>query len=203
VRPVLLLILASFLALPTLAAKPQTVAKQALRPLPEGVLDTAAVHALYLDGDFAPAIKRLEEDRQAGRLKSHQDSVFTFKHLGVMYAAEYKTLELGKSYMYQLLSIEPSVKIMDMYASDMIYMIFRNMQEEFELRRARPKHVLSDTSRQTDTSLAQPQPHPKPPAKRTWPYWTAGAVAVAGAGLASYFLFFAGTASGTHYEGGL
>lgn len=83
-------------------------------------LDTAAIRKIYMDGEFEAAIQQLESARKAGLLKSHQDSVFAFKHLGVMYAASYGTIERGKKFMYQLLTIEPSVRIMDMYASDMI-----------------------------------------------------------------------------------
>lgn len=73
----------------------------------------------------------LEGDLKDKRLRSHGDSVFAFKHLGVMYAAQEATREKGKYYMLQLLYVEPTARIMDMYASDMIYMIFRNIQEEF------------------------------------------------------------------------
>src|SRR6188768_3015805 len=56
-------------------------------------LDTAAVHALYMDGEFDPAVKKLENARRMGWLKTHGDSVFAYKHLGVMYAAKYETQE--------------------------------------------------------------------------------------------------------------
>lgn len=162
----------------------------------EARLDTASIHHLYLDGEFEPAIEGLEKARRGGLLKTHDDSVFAFKHLGVMYAAKYETLEKGKSFMYQLLSIEPSVKIMDMYASDMIYMIFRNVQEEYALRTGRP-------SNPAETDTARPV-HPAPKAPSKWPYWTASGLAVAGvAGIAAYFFLFSGSTSGSHYEGGM
>jgi hypothetical protein len=102
------------------------------------ILDTAAIHALDMDGEFESAIQQLEHASNNGLLKSHSDSVFAYKHLGVMYAAQYETMEKGKNYMYRLLGIEPSVKILDMYASEMIYMIFRNVQAEYQIRTARP-----------------------------------------------------------------
>jgi hypothetical protein len=94
-------------------------------------LDTAYVHDAYLNGDFEIAKNALEDAVKSGGLRSHADSLFTFKHLGVIYAADPDRRERGKYYMYQLLAIEPSARILDMYASDMIYMIFRNVQEEF------------------------------------------------------------------------
>lgn len=102
----------------------------------EGV-DSSRVQKLYMDGEFEPAIAILEMDLKSGKNLSHNDSVFIFKHLGVMYAATYETRERGKAYMFQLLMVEPTAKIMDMYASDMIYMIFKNIQDEFETKRAR------------------------------------------------------------------
>jgi hypothetical protein len=37
--------------------------------------------------------------------------------------------------MHRLLLVEPTAKIMDMYASDMNYMIFKNIKEEYEQTR--------------------------------------------------------------------
>lgn len=100
-------------------------------------IDSVQIHKLYMDGDFDPAIDILESDLKTLAHLSHNDSIFIFKHLGVMYAANYETRERGKMYMHQLLMTEPTAKIMDMYASDMIYMIFKNMQDEFETNRGR------------------------------------------------------------------
>ena len=87
------------------------------------MVDTAAVRKLYLDGDFEQAVEILETGLNEKRPFDHADSVFIFKHLGVMYAAKYETRERGKYFMHQLLLTEPTAKIMDMYASDMIYMV--------------------------------------------------------------------------------
>jgi len=88
-----------------------------------------------MDGEFEAAITLLEDNLKETRQYGHDDSVFIFKHLGVMYAAQYETREKGKYYMHRLLEVEPTAKIMDMYASDMIYMIFKNVQEEYEQKR--------------------------------------------------------------------
>jgi hypothetical protein len=104
-------------------------------------LDSATVHKYYLDGDFEEAIAILETGLREKRPFNHNDSVFIFKHLGVMYAAQYETREKGKYFMHQLLMTEPTAKIMDMYASDMIYMIFKNIQDEFDSNRMRLNHA--------------------------------------------------------------
>lgn len=165
------------------------------------LLDTALIHQTYLDGDFDLAIDLIETARKHGGPFSHADSVFIFKHLGVMYAAKYETRELGKQNMMQLLHTEPSARIMDMYASDMIYMIFKNIQDEFEMSRARlaraeghlrgnqaPGEVRdsmiggnargSRPPKGDEVSAANPRSH-------AWMGWTAGALAAAG-GVALY-----------------
>ncbi|MEO6094187.1 MAG: hypothetical protein ABIW76_00435 [Fibrobacteria bacterium] len=151
-------------------------------------MDTAALHAIYLEGDFDKAIRVME-----GALKneknaiSHSDSVFIFKHLGVMYAATPATREKGRYYMGQLIYIEPTAKILDMYASDMIYLIFRNVQEEFAAKYpnvATPAPVAVDTLPKT----AGPPPDIKPTPvahgrgrSGKTVYWVAGGAVAVGA----------------------
>jgi hypothetical protein len=142
----LLLTNANVFASPPVAAAP-----------PTGI-DSIKVHKLYMDGEFEPAIAILESALKAQKNLSHNDSVFIFKHLGVMYAATYETRERGKLYMHQLLMVEPTAKIMDMYASDMIYMIFKNMQDEFQTNRARFDAGKGDPV-QGDPNPKQPESH--------------------------------------------
>ena len=49
-----------------------------------------------MDGGFDSAIESIEDARKYGGPFSHEDSVFIFKHLGVMCAAKYQTREKGK-----------------------------------------------------------------------------------------------------------
>ena len=125
--------------------------KVSAKPAPaKTVMDTAKLHATYLDGDFDQAIRVMENALKNKKTPiSHADSVFIFKHLGVMYAATPATREKGRYYMTQLIYIEPTAKILDMYASDMIYLIFRNVQEEFANKNpnvAKPAAVVVDTA---------------------------------------------------------
>lgn len=160
-----------------------------------GSLDTGLVRDYYQDGDFERAIPILEYLLKSNASLSHADSVFIFKHLGVMYAAGENTRERGKYFMLQLLHIEPTARIMDMYASDMIYMIFRNIQEEYFLTRARldraEGHVTGNQARHRD---GQPKPAPtrrdavKTGSSRQALYWIGAVTALAGAGVATYVL---------------
>jgi hypothetical protein len=103
---------------------------------------------------------------------SHEDSVFLFKHLGVMHAAKYETREKGKHYMVKLLEVEPTAKILDMYASDMIYMIFKNIKDELDATRPQ----LAEPSRKQGPKAA---PEGRP-GTYAWVGWTAGVAAAAG-----------------------
>src|SRR4051794_39614009 len=62
-------------------------------------LDTAKIHAAYLEGDFDQATRGLEAYIKTKLPMSHAESVFVYKHLGVMYAANQKTRDKGKYYM--------------------------------------------------------------------------------------------------------
>jgi hypothetical protein len=111
--------------------------------------------------------------------------VFIFKHLGVMYAATPATREKGRYYMAQLIYVEPTARILDMYASDMIYLIFRNVQEEFANKNPNvAKPAVVDT---TPAPVAETAPAPVPVAQGASPrrnkaYWiTGGAVVAVGA----------------------
>lgn len=159
-------------------------------------LDTAAVHRFYLEGDFDHAIDLLETALKYDMVTSHEDSVFAYKHLGVMYTAKYETREIGKKFMYQLLMIEPTARLMDMYASDMIYMIFKNIQEEVELSRPRPNKKIITSGSDSTAPVKEIQP-----TKRSlWPYWTAGVVlAGTGIGITTYFLLDRNPEPGTDY----
>jgi hypothetical protein len=173
-----------------------------------GRADTAKIHSDYLDGDFDKATGSLERWLAAKAPMSHDDSVFAFKHLGVMYAARNETREKGKYYMLKLLEVEPTARILDMYASDMIYMIFKNIREEFEANRSKltraeghmagngqktPPRASTGSGAEPITP-AKPEPaaaQPRREGKSNTVYWVAGAgvaVAVAGA-ITAYFIF--------------
>ena len=159
-------------------------------------LDSAKVHMLYVEGEFDQAINILEANLRDTRQYNHNDSVFIYKHLGVMYAATDATREKGRYYMHRLLMVEPTAKIMDMYASDMIYMIFKNIQEEYEathVRKERPDSAevaarLNRRPRETgndEANAAREEPH-KGGSGYIW--LGAAAVAVAAGAATLYYI---------------
>ncbi len=111
-----------------------------------------------------------------------------------MYAAKYDTRERGKYFMHQLLMTEPTARIMDMYASDMIYMIFKNIQDEFDQTRGRLSRAEDHVAENRRTDDQTPPPH-KAGSQDTEDgkhshatlYWIGAGAAVTG--VAAYFLF--------------
>jgi hypothetical protein len=158
------------------AAKP--VANPALVPAPS-LLDTTKVHKLYMESEFDEAIASLEGDLKGKRFLGHQDSVFIYKYLGVMYTSKYETRELGKRYMYQLLVMEPTARISDMFASDMIYMIFKNVQDEYFATHPHDVPQLPPPHKDPDSSSSH----------AAW-YWAGGVGLAVVVGVAAYVFIF-------------
>ncbi len=174
---------------PAIASNEETIITIPSHPKP--LLDTATIRKLYLDGDFEQAIEILETGIKEKRPFNHNDSVFIFKHLGVMYAAKYETRERGKYFMHQLLMTEPTARIMDMYASDMIYMIFKNIQDEFDQTRGKlsraEDHVTGNT--QTSPNTDSPTSKVAPASSNSHALiWVGATTAVVAAGVAAFFI---------------
>lgn len=171
-------------------------------------LDTAAVHQLYIDGEFDQAIGTLERALHSKQVLSHPESVFVFKHLGVMYCADDKTREKGKYYLYQLLTLEPGAKLLDMYASDMIYMIFNNLTEEFQATRGKRGNAPRTAAAGTNAAASpatEAAPAGTPAAReeedgssgnRKTLYWVAGGAAGVAAAVGLFFLLSGEEAGG-------
>lgn len=166
-------------------------------------MDSTKVHEQYLEGDFDQAIRSLEGHLKTKRPMSHQESVFVYKHLGVMYAAQQSTRDKGKFYMSELINIEPTAKILDMYASDMIHLIFRNVQEEFEVKRARLAPV-PETAPAAQAAAAPPAPGPAPvaetrkPARSKRNFYLAAAGAGVAVGAFTLFMVLSSDEPQTH-----
>ncbi len=198
----LMLCCASLASAKGLTSKPKPAAKASSKQKipqtdiylhPKPAIDSARVHKLYLGGDFDEAIELLEESIKGNLNLSHGDSVFFCKHLGVMYAATYETREKGKYYMHLLLTVEPTARILDMYASDMIYMIFKNIQEEFEATRygSDLDHSLIKTAK--FDSMPVPKTPPQPSESKSSNghalVWVGATTVAVAAGVGAYFLF--------------
>lgn len=172
-------------------------------------LNQAKIHAEYNEGNFESVTTALESFMAKNKTYSLVDSIFIAKHLAVVYSANPKSREKGKYYMYRLLAMLPSAKLIDMYVSDEIDRIFDKVREEYL---ARQKSFGVDStqvslpqkspSRQEREGLAAQEPNSaagesgkaKPAASRGGPrketrYLIAGGTVLVAAGVAAFFMF--------------
>jgi hypothetical protein len=156
----------------------------------DGTLDKPAISKAYFESDFERIVLPLETWRQGiADNKTREDSIFAFKYLSVIYAANAATREKSKSFMFQLLTLAPTIEIIDMYASDEIERIFRSVKQEIKERKA----YIS-----THDSLGYEKPKPdaqtttignsKKSFPSTWMWWAAGGVGLVVVAGATYFL---------------
>lgn len=169
------------------------------------VLDQKKIHHVYTDGDFEGVIASIDSFTQANKTYSLSDSVFIAKHLAVIYTANPATREKGKNYMFRLLSLLPSAKIVDMFVSDEIDHIFEKIKEEYVVRqqslglevpsRLESNQYAADKMTRKESPEAKSSPadgekeKPKKGSSHSL-YWVAGGVTLfAVAGAAAYFLY--------------
>lgn len=166
-----------------------------------GELDQKKIHSEYNDGNFEKVTASLEDFMAAHKTYSFQDSVFIAKHLAVVYTANPETREKGKYYMYRLLTLLPSAKLVDMYVSDEIDRIFDKVREEFISRQhsfgvdtariAVPEKAPTGARKNSSAASEEPSPVARaaPRKEGHTGMWVAGGAAVAAAGLAvAYFV---------------
>jgi len=168
-------------------------------------LDQKKIHSDYNDGNFEKVTAALEGFMASHKTYSFEDSVFIAKHLAVVYTANPETREKGKYYMYRLLALLPSAKLVDMYVSDEIDRIFEKVREEFM---ARQQSFGVDTARVSvpaksplrEGREAASGPVPAGAEARTGreesnshktTYLVVGGTAVIALGIAAYFVFSA------------
>jgi hypothetical protein len=86
----------------------------------------------------------------------------------------------------RLLDVEPTARLMDMYASDMIYMIFKNIQDEYEIAKAKLRRTqdlnISNATQEAHANGTLDKTDGKPGKKASykWIPWTAAALAATG-----------------------
>jgi hypothetical protein len=98
----------------------------------DGTLDKPTISKAYFEGEFWTVINALEAFRKTDKQVSREDSIYTFKYLSVVYAAEPSTRTKAESYMYQLLRMMPTIELLDLYISDNIQSIFMKVKGIFE-----------------------------------------------------------------------
>ena len=109
-------------------------ASDASKTNPAAGLEQAKIHAIYSDGDFDEVVALIGAFTREHKTYPKDDSIFIAKHLAVIYTANPATREKGKNYMFRLLELLPSAKIVDMFVSEEIDRIFDKIREEFVVR---------------------------------------------------------------------
>ncbi|MEO7423607.1 MAG: hypothetical protein ABI036_00370, partial [Fibrobacteria bacterium] len=124
-----------------LASKPVAAVSGAANPLdsispsvPMPSLNQKAIHDEYMNGNFEAVLTRIETFRKNNPDHSREDSLFIARHLGVVLAADPRTVEAAKYWMHRTLMLSPEADLSGMYASEAIERMFREMKEEEEAR---------------------------------------------------------------------
>lgn len=125
------------------ASSSASPAKSSSQPglLQNGNLDLKRLKAAYVEGDFDFLTEVLEPylrrtDKHNGNRSILSDRIFAYKYLSVIYAASPETKSKAESYMYQLLTLAPSIDIVDLYVPESIDALFRKVKADYERRNA-------------------------------------------------------------------
>lgn len=173
----------------------------------DGSLDKTVISKAYFEGEFWTVINALEAFRKSGVPATREDSVYAFKYLSVVYAADPETRKKAESYMYQLIKMMPTIDLLDLYISDNIESIFQKVKSDYErlaqMRRdtapagqaaapvppapaAKPAPPIAANADASAAAAAPAQPKPAKPGTSMKP-WVPIAIAGVGA-VASAFL---------------
>jgi len=99
----------------------------------DGTLDKTAISHSYFEGEFARIRPPLEMYRQNfPKSATKDDSIFVYKYLSVIYASDSSTKAKAESYMVQLIKLMPTIELIDLYISDNIESIFKNVKEKYQ-----------------------------------------------------------------------
>jgi hypothetical protein len=153
--------------------------------LPNGSLDKVAISHDYFEGDFQRVLPPLENYRaNFPKSATRDDSVFVFKYLSVIYAANPSTKAKGESYMVALIRLMPAIELLDLYVSDNIQAIFKNVKADYFAQ----QEYIKEHDEFGHRKLPKNSNSENSKSKTIW--WVAGGVGVAAAvATTAYFVF--------------
>lgn len=148
----------------------------------DGTLDKKAISLAYFEGDFERILPPLEEYRDSFPASATKDdSIFVYKYLSVIYAADSSTRQKGESCMVQLIKMKPKIELIDMYISDNIKAIFKDVKASyFQQQKYIQEHDVLGNNRTGPAGKTKSR-------SKQWVWWTAGGV---GAGAVAMTLYF-------------
>ncbi len=159
----------------------------------DGTLDKSTIRKSYFEGDFNRILPPLEAWRTSRATKNRDDSIFVYKYLSVIYAADSTTMNKAESFMVQLIRLMPTIELVDMYISDNIESIFKNVQEKYLKQQQYVRNhdefgrTLQDSTTEEEKKNSRiAKDKQERPAK--WIWWTVGGVGLAAAVSGSYYV---------------
>ncbi len=154
----------------------------------DGTFDKEAVSHAYFEGEFSRVLPPLEAFRSSfpGNA-TKEDSIFVYKYLSVIYASNPKNRQKAESYMVQLIKIMPTIELMDLYISDNIEAIFKNVKLSYAQQQAyvRGHDEYGRAKNPRDDSLKMAAII-KRPVIRPWFWWTLGGLGTAAFAATAY-----------------
>jgi hypothetical protein len=118
---------------------------------------------------------------------TREDSIFVFKYLSVIYAADSSTRAKAESYMVQLLKLMPTIELLDLYISDNIQAIFNNIKKSFlhQQKYVRDHDEYGRPISGTDETRQESQLGKKK-SSSNWLWWTLGGMGTAAVATTAY-----------------
>jgi hypothetical protein len=108
----------------------------------------------YRQGDFEQVIRQLSPILEPGNSVSKTDSVFAFRLLGVVYAADPKTRELGRHCWMNLLDREPKANLVDLFVGEELDHLWERTRLEHQARMAMAQRAQKDAAWMTQDDAA-------------------------------------------------
>ena len=164
----------------------------------DGTLDKEAISHAYFEGEFSRVLPPLEMYRQSMPSNAtREDSIFVYKYLSVIYAADSSTRQRAESYMVQLIKLMPTIELIDLYISDNIQAIFKNVRETFlnQQQYIRGHDVYGRTT--VDSTEAKQN---KSGSSKKWVWWSVAGVGVATSVGITYYLVSNQKSEGDPYD---
>ncbi len=184
-----------------------------VNPSPNGKLDMTGLRNTFQDGDL-DSVKVILEffQKKHGSTATRDEKAFTYKYLGVIYAANTATRSKAESYFNLLLPLSPNIELNDLYVPKSIQAIFDNVKNEYLHSQeynskfdalGNPKNTGNNNPVAGPTAPARKPPvAAEPPKKNTWIWWTVGGAATVAVSTGVLLMMSQGTSSSSsHFDG--
>jgi hypothetical protein len=174
-------------------------------------LNRTKISSAYFEGDFPMVIEALETFRKVNPNPSTEDKIFVYKYLGVIYAYRHETMPKAESCLYQLIKLNPSIELVDLYISDSIEAVFEKVKARYEKQQkvsgstsetsrpqgnksrnaaaeeVRTESVISSSNAKKQEPFSESKAS-KPKSGQSWIWWTAGAAGIGALVVGYYYL---------------